>query len=215
LAVHLFIDRKDAGSRLAKKLEKYKDRDDVIVLALPRGGVPVGIVVAQSLKAHFDIFIVRKLGVPGQKELAMGSIAMGDIQVENEDIIREAGISRKTIDMVAGREREELIRMEKLYRGDRPWPEIKGRIVILVDDGLATGASMQAAIQSVRRMHPGRIVAAVPIGDPDVCRDLENEADEVVCVETPRHLDAISSWYKNFRQVSDKDVRSMLEMAER
>ncbi|MBD3333268.1 phosphoribosyltransferase [candidate division GN15 bacterium] len=206
----VFKDRNDAGRKLAERLRSYESRDDVIVLGLPRGGVPVGYEVALSLGAPLDIFLVRKLGVPGQEELAMGSIASGGVMVKNEDIISAADITHESLETVAAEERQELLRRESEYRGDNPPPRVKDRVVILVDDGLATGASMRAAVESVRKMEPREVVVAVPVADPQVCREFEREADNVVCVETPRPLHGVGAWYDEFEQVSDRDVKAIL-----
>ncbi len=209
----LFRDRSDAGRQVAWRLRRYENRDNVIVLALPRGGMPLGVEVARALNAPLDVFLVRKLGVPGQEELAMGSIASGGVQVENKEVIRMAGIVPEDIERVARKERQELKRREQVYRGDRSLPPIKEQIVILVDDGLATGASMRAAVQAVRQMRPKRLVVAVPVADPGVCRDFEREVDEIICVETPWPLHGVGAWYEDFHQVTDKEVQSMLAEA--
>ncbi len=211
--MQIFKDRGDAGRQVAQRLAQYENRDDVIVLALPRGGVPVGIQVAKALNAPLDVFLVRKLGVPGQEELAMGSIATGGVRVENDDVIQAARIPPHIIDRVAEQEQAELRRRENAYRGDRPPPPIKDRVVILVDDGLATGASMRAAVQAVRQREPKRLVVAVPVADPSVCRDFEDEVDEVVCVEVPRPLHGVGAWYEDFSQVTDAEVKPMIARA--
>jgi putative phosphoribosyl transferase len=180
-----FRDRQDAGRRLAAKLGGYAGRDDVIVLALPRGGVPVGAEVATALGAPLDVFLVRKLGVPGREELAMGAIASGGVRVLNPDVVDQLQIPDKWIDIVAAREGEELARREAAYRDGRPAPDVRGKTVILVDDGLATGASMKAAVAALRGRGPARIVVAVPVGAPETCQELAALADEVVCAVTP------------------------------
>ena len=180
-----FRNRTDAGRQLAEKLAAYANRPGVLVLALPRGGVPVGFEVAQALGAPLDVFLVRKLGVPGYEELAMGAVATGGVRVLNDEIVRGLGISEHEIDAAAARELQELARRQRLYRGDRPLPDVAGRTVILVDDGLATGATMRAAIQALRQQQPARIVVAVPTASPDTCEALEAEADDVVCAVTP------------------------------
>jgi len=181
----LFQDRIDAGQHLAGKLKRYAGRDDVLVLALPRGGVPVAYEVARELGVPLDVFLVRKLGVPGQEELAMGAIASGGVRVLNEEVVRGLGISHEVIDAVTEKEKRELQRRERAYRADRPMPDVTDRIVILIDDGLATGSTMRAAVAALRNRRPGRIVVAVPVGAADTCADLREEADEVVCVGQP------------------------------
>jgi predicted phosphoribosyltransferase len=206
-----FRNRTDAGRQLAEKLAAYADRPDVLVLALPRGGVPVGYEVARALGAPFDVFLVRKLGVPGYEELAMGAVATGGVRVLNDEIVRGLGISEHEIDAVVARELQELARRERLYRGDRPSPDVAARTVILVDDGLATGATMRAAIEAVRQQQPARIVvAAVPTASPDTCEGLKAEADEVICVMTPEPFFAVGHWYEDFTQTTDDEVHELL-----
>jgi putative phosphoribosyl transferase len=208
-----FADRRDAGRLLAQtqKLQQYKERDDVLVLALPRGGVPVAFEVAQSLRVPLDIFIVRKLGIPGHEEYAMGAIATGGVRVMNP---QAAGlVTQAAIDAVARREQQELDRRERLYRGDRGPPEIAGRAVILVDDGLATGSTMRAAALAVRQQNPKRLVVAVPVAAPETCDEFRNEVDEVVCAFTPRPFTAVGLWYDNFDQTTDEEVHELLEAA--
>ena len=205
-----FRNRTDAGRQLAEKLAAYADRPDVLVLALPRGGVPVGFEVARALGAPLDVFLVRKLGVPGYEELAMGAVATGGVRVLNDEIVRGLGISDHEIDAAAARELQELARRERLYRGDRPPPDIAGRTVILVDDGLATGATMRAAIAAVRQRQPARIVVAVPTASPDTCEALKAEADDVVCAMTPEPFLAVGHWYEDFTQTTDDEVRELL-----
>ena len=201
-----FRDRADAGRRLAVQLSQYGGRDDVIVLALPRGGVPVGAEVARTLAAPLDVFLVRKLGVPGHPELAMGAIASGGVRVLGDEIIRELAIPASAIEAVAAREQVELTRRERLYRGERALPSLAQRTVILVDDGLATGATMQAAVEASRTQQPARIVVAVPVGAPDTCERLRQIADEVVCVESPASFHAVGAWYERFDQTTDDEV---------
>jgi predicted phosphoribosyltransferase len=208
-----FRDRYDAGRRLATKLGEYAERDDVIVLALPRGGVPVGAEVARALGAPLDVFLVRKLGVPGHEELAMGAIASGGVRVLNPDVLDQLRIAPKWVDAVAAQELEELTRREKAYRDGRPAPEVRGKTVILVDDGLATGASMKAAVAAIRERGPARIVAAVPVGARETCQELAELADEVVCAETPDPFFAVGSWYVDFDQTNDDEVRGLLAEA--
>lgn len=206
-----FRNRRDAGRILAQKLLHYADGSDVIVLALPRGGVPVAYEVALTLNVPLDIFIVRKLGLPGQEELAIGAIASGGIRVLNEDIIRRLHISEEMIDHVAQRELKELQRREQRYRGDNPPPEVLDKTVILIDDGLATGASMRAAIAGLRAQHPARIVVAVPTAAPETCEDFKAEVDEVVCAMTPEPFLGVGRWYEDFSQTTDEGVRLFLE----
>jgi predicted phosphoribosyltransferase len=205
-----FRDRGEAGRLLATKLAAYANRPDVIVLALPRGGVPVGYEVARALGAPLDVFIVRKLGIPGHEELAMGAVATGGVRVLNEPIVRALGIPDYVIDAVTAWERQELERRERLYRGDRPPPAVQGRTVILVDDGLATGATMHAAIEALRRQQPARIVVAVPTAAPEVCDALRAEVDEVICAITPEPFHAVGLWYEDFSQTTDEEVRDRL-----
>jgi putative phosphoribosyl transferase len=205
-----FADRRDAGRRLAAELTRYAGRDDVVVLALPRGGVPVGHEVARALGAPLDVFLVRKLGVPGHEELAMGAIASGGVRVLNEHVLGQIGLSDATIEAVAGREAEELRRREALYRGERPAPELRGRTAILVDDGLATGSSMRAAIAALKQMGPASIVVAVPVAARETCDDLRTEVDDVVCAVTPEPFYAVGLWYADFSQTTDDEVRDLL-----
>jgi predicted phosphoribosyltransferase len=198
---------------LAGKLRAYANRPDVIVLALPRGGVPVAYEVARALRAPLDVFIVRKLGLPGQEELAMGAVASGGVRVLNEPLVRVLGITDRVIDGVASRERQELARREQLYRGDRPPLDVRGRIVILVDDGLATGATMHAAVAALRRQQPARIVVAVPVAAPETCERLRLVADDVLCLTTPAEFQSVGIWYDDFAQTSDDEVRSLLGRA--
>ena len=209
----LFIDRKDAGQKLAQKLAQYANRPDVIVLALPRGGVPVGYEVARALNAPLDVFIVRKLGVPGQEELAMGAIASGGVRILNQDIVQALGIPASVIDQVAAREWQELRRREKLYREGRPAPDLAGRTVILVDDGVATGATMRAAIKAVRQQNPAKVIVAVPVSALETYYDLAREADEVVALATPEPFFGVGLWYEHFDQTSDDEVRRLLRLA--
>jgi putative phosphoribosyl transferase len=205
-----FRNRTDAGRQLAEKLAAYAHRPGVLVLALPRGGVPVGFEVARELGAPRDVFLVRKLGVPGYEELAMGAVATGGVRVLNDEIVRGLGISEHEIDAAAARELQELARRQRLYRGDRPLPDVAGRTVILVDDGLATGATMRAAVQALRQQQPGRIVAAVPTASPDTCQVLKAEADDVICAITPEPFFAVGHWYDDFTQTTDDEVRELL-----
>jgi putative phosphoribosyl transferase len=207
----LFRDRIDAGRRLAERLSHYVGKPDVVVLALPRGGVPVAAEVARALDAPLDIFLVRKLGLPGQEELAMGAIASGGSQVLNTSLLRRLHVPPETINAVALRELRELDRRERAYRGPHAPPAVRGKTVILVDDGLATGASMHAAVAALRAQGPARIVVAVPVGAPSTCEDLHQLADEVVCAEMPEPFSAVGQWYDDFSQTSDEEVRQLLE----
>jgi predicted phosphoribosyltransferase len=211
----LFKDRRDAGKQLAQELTAYAGRPDVIVLALPRGGVPVAYEVARALNAPLDIFIVRKLGLPGHEELAIGAIASGGVRVLNEDIVRALNIPEAVIESIARRELQELERRERTYRGNRPPPEVRGRTVILVDDGLATGASMRAAVAALRAQNPARIVVAVPTAAPETCEAFESEVDEIVCAMTPEPFYGVGRWYEDFSQTTDEEVRALLEEAAR
>jgi putative phosphoribosyl transferase len=209
----LFKDRTAAGQVLAVKLAAYANRADVLVLALPRGGVPVAFEVAQALNAPLDVFVVRKLGVPGQKELAMGAIASGGIRILNEDIIREEKIDELAIDKVTAKEQQELDRRQSLYRGDRPKPVIQGRTIILIDDGLATGATMRAAIAALQKQQPAKIVVAVPISSPQIYQQIKSLVDEIICADTPSPFYCVGLWYEKFPQTSDKEVRHLLNQA--
>jgi len=211
----LFKHRRDAGKQLAQELLAYAGRSDVIVLALPRGGVPVAYEVARALSAPLDIFIVRKLGLPGHEELAIGAIASGGIRVLNHDIVQGLKIPQTMIDTVTRQELQELERRERAYRGDRPPPDIRGRTVILIDDGLATGASMRAAIAALRAQNPARIVVAVPTAAPETCAAFESEVDEVICAMTPEPFYGVGRWYEDFSQTTDEEVRTLLEQAAR
>jgi predicted phosphoribosyltransferase len=210
-----FRDRRDAGKKLAQKLLGYKDRADVVVLALPRGGVPVGYEVAIALCVPLDILIVRKLGLPGREELAIGAVASGGVRVLNEDVIHVLDIGEEIIDSISRRERREVQRREEDYRGARPAPEVHGRTVILIDDGVATGASMRAAVTGLRARHPARIVVAVPTAAPEICESFRAEVDEVVCVMAPEPFYGVSRWYQDFSQTTDEEVRRLLLEASR
>jgi predicted phosphoribosyltransferase len=208
-----FRDRADAGRRLAAELSAYEHDPDVRVFALPRGGVPVAYEVARALRAPLDVFIVRKLGLPWHEELAMGAIASGGITVLDRDLVRRAGVSDEQVRRVAEAERRELERRERLYRGDRPLPEIAGRTVILVDDGLATGATMRAAVEAVRQEGPKRVVVAVPVAAPETCDAFRDVVDETVCAVTPERFHAVGLWYEDFAQTTDEEVHDLLERA--
>jgi putative phosphoribosyl transferase len=208
-----FRNREEAGQRLARELNRYSGREDVIVLALPRGGVPVGWEVARALGAPMDIFLVRKLGVPGHEELAMGAIASGGVRVLNEQVLDMIGIDEGTIARVAAEEQRELERRQRAYRGDRPDLKLKGATVILVDDGLATGSTMRAAAVAVRALGPKRLIVAAPVGARDTCEQFGPEADEVVCAVTPEPFHGVGMWYEDFEQTTDEEVHSLLEEA--
>lgn len=211
----IFRDRTDAGRRLAEKLRHYAGRRDVLVLALPRGGVPVAAEVARALDAPLDVFLVRKLGFPGQEELAMGAIASGGSRVLNSSLLRRLNVSRQAVDEVASRELRELERRERAYRGANLPPSVNGRMVILVDDGLATGASMRAAAAALRTQKPARIVVAVPVAAASSCEEFRDLVDEVVCGETPERFMAVGQWYEDFSQTGDDEVRLLLEQSRR
>lgn len=208
-----FRDRTEAGQVLADKLASYANRPDVLVLALPRGGVPVAFEVARALHAPLDVFLVRKLGLPGQEELAMGAIATGGTRVLNEEVVDKLNIPDEVIDAVAIEEEQELHRRELDYRDGRPAPDVRGRIILLVDDGLATGSTMRAAVAALRQQEPKRIVVAVPVGAFQTCAELREEADEVVCALTPEAFYAVGMWYEDFTQTSDEEVRDLLARA--
>jgi predicted phosphoribosyltransferase len=211
----LFRDRADAGQRLGERLRELvkPEQETAVVLALPRGGVPVGFEVANALRAALDVFVVRKLGAPGHEELAMGAIAAGGVRVMNDEVVRALRISAAQIEETTARELRELERREEAYRGDRPALEVSGRTILLVDDGLATGYSMRAAVAAVRQRGPARIVVAVPVGARPTYEAIEKEADAVVCLQTPFDFEAVGQWYVNFAQTSDAEVRALLERA--
>ncbi len=208
-----FPNRAEAGRLLAEKLEKYAGRDDVIVLGLPRGGVPVAYEVARALGVPLDVFIVRKLGVPGFEELAVGAIASGGVRVLNEDVMRALPNADQLIESVTAKEKIELERREQAYREGRPAPELRDRVAILVDDGLATGATMRAAVAALRQRGVAKIVAAAPVGAPDTCREFEDEVDEIVCAIAPEFFQAVGQYYEDFSQTSDEEVRELLSRA--
>ena len=209
-----FEDRAEAGRVLAAALQAYRGRRDVIVLALPRGGVPVGFEVARSLGAPLDVFVVRKLGVPGYAELAMGAIASGGIRVLNEDVVAALGPkAQEAIELVANAELAELHSREKRYRGERPPPDLRGRCVIIVDDGLATGATMRAAVRAIRQRKPSAIVVAVPVAAESSCLEMREEADVVICAMTPDPFYGVGQFYRRFPQTSDDEVRELLQRA--
>ncbi|MBE9181117.1 phosphoribosyltransferase [Oculatella sp. LEGE 06141] len=218
-----FRNRTDAGQQLAKRLSAYANRSDVLVLGLPRGGIPVAYEVAKALNAPLDLCLVRKLGVPDQPELAMGAIATGGVMVLNTEIVQSLNISKKAIRAVAVDEQQELQRREQAYRGSaelkhlgsyRPALDVVDRTLILVDDGIATGSTLRAAIAVLRQQHPAKIVVAVPVAPPSTCADLQQEVDEVVCCAMPQSLQSISLWYKDFTQTTDDEVRILLKRAD-
>jgi len=209
----IFRDRTDAGRFLAKKLARYQGRSDVLVLALPRGGVPVAFEVAKFLEAPLDVFLVRKLGFPGHEEAAMGAIASGGVIVLNEDMLHGISIPDYIIQDVAQRERQELKRREELYRAGKPDIDVQGRTIILVDDGLATGSTMRAAARALRKQNPQRLIVAVPVGAPDTCEEFRSEVDEVICGAAPDAFRAVGMWYEDFSQTTDEEVQSLLDEA--
>jgi putative phosphoribosyl transferase len=205
-----FSDRREAGRLLAEHLSGYAGRDDLIVLALPRGGVPVAFEVARTLKAPLDVFVVRKLGVPGHAELALGAIASGGVRVLNEDVVAALRLDDQTIERIAASELTEVQRRERAYRGERPAPELREKVAILVDDGLATGATMRAAALAARKLEPKRLVVAVPVAAGPTCNEFRDVVDDVVCALTPEPFYAVGLWYENFEQTSDDQVRELL-----
>lgn len=205
-----FHDRADAGRALAADLAPYAGRPDLVVLALPRGGVPVAYEVARALGAPLDVFLVRKLGLPGHEEFAMGAIASGGIRLINEDVVREFGVTDAEIAAVSAAEEQELERRERQYRRDRPTPRIAGRTVILVDDGLATGSTMHAAVLALRQENPAHIIIAVPVAAAETCDEFRNLVDDIVCAETPSPFHAVGLWYEDFSQTTDEEVQELL-----
>jgi predicted phosphoribosyltransferase len=208
--MRLFHDRADAGRQLAERLGEFANRTDVVVLGLPRGGVPVAYEVATRLAAPLDIFLVRKLGVPGHPELAMGAIAAGGVEVLNNELIAELGISGAAIAAVSARERTELDRLDRVFRSNRPMLELAHKIVMFIDDGLATGATMEAAVTASRRLEPAEIVVAVPVGARETCERLGHLADQVLCLATPMPFEAVGLWYESFSQTTDEEVKRFL-----
>lgn len=211
----VFADRQQAGRSLAGRLQAFRQRPDVLVLALPRGGVPVGYEIARALHVTLDVFLVRKLGVPDQPELAMGAIASGGVRLVNKEVVAAAGISAEDFESVLGVEQGELRRREELYRDGRPEPVLRGRTVILVDDGLATGSSMLAAISALRRREVGSLTIAVPVAPPDTVAKLQTLVDRLVCLETPEPFGSVGRWYADFSQTTDEEVRELLNKATR
>jgi putative phosphoribosyl transferase len=208
-----YKDRLEAGDALAKELEKYKGRDDVVVLALPRGGVPLGYEVARALDAPLDVFVVRKLGLPGQEEFAMGALASGGVVLLNRALAERAGVNQADVMGVVEREKEELERRETAYRQDRGELDLQGRTVIVVDDGLATGSTTKAALQAIERLGPEKVVAAVPVAPPETCAEIEELAHETVCLHTPPDFRAVGLWYEDFSQTPDEEVAFFLNKA--
>lgn len=208
-----YANRSDAGLRLAAELHEYAGRHDLLVLALPRGGVPVGFQMAEALDAPLDLMLVRKLGFPGHEELAMGAIASGGVRVLNSDLVQRLGVPREMVDEVIERETRELSRRERAYRGDRPPPEIRGQCVILIDDGLATGSTMLAAVQAIRQQEPGSIIVAIPVAPADTVEEFRAQVDRIVCPETPLDFGGVGRWYQDFSQTTDTEVRDLLARA--
>jgi len=208
-----FRDRVEAGRMLATTLQEYANRDDVVVLALPRGGVPVGFEVAKALHAPLDVFVVRKLGLPGQEELAMGAIASGGVRVLNRDLLRALRIPEEVVGQITQEEQRELERREREYRDERSPIDVRGKTVILVDDGLATGSSMRVAVLALKQKGPAQVVVAVPVAPADTCAELQSVADKVVCAVTPQPFLGVGQWYEDFSQTSDEEVRELLRRA--
>ncbi|MFZ1545996.1 MAG: phosphoribosyltransferase [Candidatus Nitrotoga sp.] len=207
----LFQDRTEAGRVLANRLAPYANYPDAVVLALPRGGVPVAFEIAEALNLPLDILVVRKLGLPGHEEFAMGAIASGGARILNQDLIRQLSLSDEIIEHVIAREQRELERRERAYRGQRPELDVRDHTVIIVDDGLATGSSMRAAIAALRQKRPTKLIVAVPVGAHTACSELKALADEVICLETPENFSAVGLWYRDFLQVTDEEVKNLLE----
>jgi putative phosphoribosyl transferase len=205
-----FHNRTDAGQSLAQQLEGYKNRKDVVVLALPRGGVPVAFEIAKKLNLPLDICLVRKLGVPENRELAMGAIASGGVRIINREVVNYWKISPETIEKVTQAEKKELCRREEVYRGHKPWPKIYNQTIILVDDGIATGSTIKAAIAILKQQQPKKIIVAIPVAPPSVGRELKQKVDEFICLKMPENLDSISLWYEDFSQTTDQEVCSLL-----
>ena len=208
-----FQDRRDGGRVLAERLGAWRGRADVLVLALPRGGVPVGFEVARALGAPLDIFLVRKLGMPGDEEVALGAIAAGGVRVLDRELIEQCGIGPETLARLTEREEREIARRNRLYRGERPAPDAHGRTVILVDDGLATGATMRAAVEALRKEAPARLIVGVPVAAKETCEALRDEVDDIICARTPEPFWAVGDWYQDFEQTSDEEVQQLLQQA--
>lgn len=215
LAKPLFYDRREAGRELAPLVARAVSDANPLILALPRGGVPVAFEVARSLNAELDVFLVRKLGVPGHEELAMGALASGGVRILNGDLIADLGLSKESIEQVANRERRELSRRETLYRAGRAGIPVEGRTIVLIDDGLATGASMKAACRALRAEHPRSVTVAVPVAARATCDDLRHDADRVICAQTPEPFLAVGIWYEDFAQTSDEEVKTLLDRSAR
>jgi putative phosphoribosyl transferase len=209
-----FRDRTEAGRLLASHLARYADRPNVLILALPRGGVPVACEIARALNLPLDVFLVRKLGVPGQEELAMGAVASGNVRILQRDVIEGLRIPRSAIEAVTAEETRELARRERAFRGDRPSPQVRERDIILVDDGLATGSTMRAAVAALKLQHPERITVAVPVAESETCNEIKNEVDEIICLRTPTAFYAVGLWYETFPQLTDETVREFLRKAD-
>ena len=212
--INRFRDRAEGGQFLASKLESYADRSDVVVLALPRGGVPVGFEVAQSLHVPLGLLLVRKIGTPGHEELAMGAVATGSVRVLYPDVVKTFGVSECAIERATANAIQELAYREQVYQGSRPCPLMTGKTVILVDDGMATGATMRAAIAALKLQRPERIIVAVPVASLETCEELKTEVDEIVCGQAPASFRAVGLWYENFSQLTDGDVRNLLDQAQ-
>ncbi len=210
---YLYKNRRGAGKELASSLTEYARQDDVIIVALPRGGVPVAYEIADILNVPLDVLLVRKLGVPGHEEFAMGAIAWGNVQIINQDTVQQLGISKEAIQQVIDKETQDLHRRNRLYRNDQPLPQIKGNRVIVVDDGLATGATMKAAISALRQLGANEIVVAVPVASPSTCRELGKIANKVICLRTPEPFYGVGQWYQDFSQTTDQEVENLLSHA--
>lgn len=207
------MDRVDAGRRLADALDDYEGGDDVVVYGLPRGGVPVAAEVARALDAPLDVLIVRKLGVPGQPELAMGAVASGGVRVLNDEILRQIHVSHDQIDRISEEQRHEVRKREERLRGDADVPDVKGKTALVIDDGIATGSTMRASVEALRELGPEKVAVAVPVASHGACEDMEEVADDVVCLETPSPFHAVGAWYENFNQTTDAEVKRLLEQA--
>lgn len=208
-----YADRAEAGRALADRLSDYGDREDVVVYGLPRGGVPVAFEVAGALHAPLDVLVVRKLGVPGHPELAMGAVASNDVRFLDDHLVQRLGIDQTDIDRIAEEQREEVLARERRFRSGADVPDAQGAIAIVVDDGMATGSTMKASVKALREMSPSRIVVAVPVASRSACADMEEIADEVICLSTPQPFSAVGAWYQDFTQTSDEDVKGLLERA--
>lgn len=208
-----FADRIDAGRRLAEALADYEGRADVVVYGLPRGGVPVAAEVASALGAPLDVLVVRKLGVPGQPELAMGAVASGGVRVLNQEVLRQLRVKEEQLERITEEQRREVREREQRFRGDAEAPEIEGKTALVIDDGIATGSTMRASVEALRELGPDKIVVAVPVASYSACEDMEEVADEVICLETPSPFRAVGAWYEKFDQTSDAEVKQLLEQA--